>query len=247
MSDQMVFKRYEMKYMLSRAQKEQLMQAMQGHMKADEHGQSRILSLYMDTPDFLLARRSMDHPFYKEKLRLRSYGVAQKDTTVFVELKKKYDGIVYKRRASMTLEELERYLKTGEPPKDGQIMREIDYARKRYIGIQPAILLSYDREAFYAEDGSGFRMTFDENILWRNRDVTLDSGIYGLPLLREDQVLLEVKTAGALPRWLVDELSECRIYQTAFSKYASAYRNICTGVQPAQHEIITDGGIYQYA
>jgi SPX domain protein involved in polyphosphate accumulation len=243
----MVFKRYEMKYMLSRAQKEQLLQTMQGHMKADEHGQSQILSLYMDTPDFLLARRSMDHPVYKEKLRLRSYGVAQKDTTVFVELKKKYDGIVYKRRVSMTLEALERYLGTGMPPKDGQIMREIDYARKRYIGIQPAILLSYEREAFYAEDGSGFRMTFDENILWRNRDVSLDSGIYGLPILNEDQVLLEVKTAGALPKWLVDWLSASRVYQTAFSKYTTAYKNVCTGVQPTQQEIIIDGGIYQYA
>ncbi len=247
MSDQMVFKRYELKYIISKSQRDLIREKMTEYMIADEHGKSTILSLYMDTPEFLLARRSIDHPFYKEKLRLRSYGVAREDTTVFLELKKKYDGITYKRRTGMKEAELELYLKTGIVPEDSQIMRELDFAKKRYRGIRPAVLLSYEREAFYAKDDHGFRMTFDENILWRDTDVSLCCGVYGMPLLKEDQVLLEVKAADAIPYWLVELFSACKIYKTSFSKYGAAYRNICRGVQTEQTEILTNGGIYQYA
>ena len=87
MADQMIFKRCEIKYMLDITQAELLKNQMKQYMTADEHGVSTICSLYFDTPDYLLIQRSMEHPVYKEKLRLRSYGTADKDTTVFVELK----------------------------------------------------------------------------------------------------------------------------------------------------------------
>ena len=167
MNNQMTFKRYEIKYLITTEQKALLLNEMKPFMDADIHGKSTILSLYLDTPDFLLVRRSLDKPIYKEKLRLRSYGTAQPDTDVFIELKKKYDSVVYKRREAMKLFELESYLKTGIMPKDTQIMREIDFAMKRYAGIAPAVLLSYEREAFYDKYDYDFRMTFDENILWR--------------------------------------------------------------------------------
>ena len=126
----MTFKRYEIKYLITTEQKALLLNEIKPFMDADIHGKSTILSLYLDTPDFLLVRRSLDKPIYKEKLRLRSYGTAQPDTDVFIELKKKYDSVVYKRRETMKLFELESYLKTGIMPKDTQIMREIDFAMK---------------------------------------------------------------------------------------------------------------------
>lgn len=224
MSEQMIFKRYEIKYMLDRQQFELLKKVMQEHMIADVHGKSTNCSLYFDTPDFLLIRRSMDHPMYKEKLRVRSYGVADQDSTVFVELKKKYDSVTYKRRIGLKAEEMERYLLGHEKVVDTQITREIDYCLDLYKGLAPAVMLSYEREAYYGKDDHDFRITFDQNILWRDYDLSLRKGIYGNSILKEDQVLMEVKVAGAFPMWMVKFLSENRIYRTSFSKYATAYR-----------------------
>ena len=226
MSDQMIFKRYEIKYMLNRDQLALLKEEMLKHMIADEHGKSTICSLYFDTPKFLLIRRSMDKPMYKEKLRLRSYGVANEDTTVFVELKKKYDSVVYKRRVGMKESDARRYLIDGERIIDTQITREIDYCMEHYDDLAPAVMLSYEREAFYGKNDHEFRVTFDENILWRDYDLSLCKGIYGNPILKENQVLMEVKTAGAIPMWMVKFLSDNKIYKTSFSKYANAYRTI---------------------
>lgn len=239
----MTFKRYEIKYLLTTEQRTLLLNEMKLFMDADIHGKSTILSLYLDTPDFLLVRRSLDKPIYKEKLRLRSYGTAQPDTDVFIELKKKYDSVVYKRREAMKLFELENYLKTGIMPKDTQIMREIDFAMKRYAGIAPAVLLSYEREAFYDKYNYDFRMTFDENILWRTGELALNSPVYGTPILESGHVLLEVKTAGAMPLWLVRFFSKYHFVPVSFSKYGSAYRALTR----KNNTIISKGGSYKYA
>lgn len=242
MSDQMIFKRYEIKYMLTKEQRNLLQKTMSQHMIADVHGKSTILSLYLDTPDYLLIRRSIDKPDYKEKLRLRSYGVAKENTEVFFELKKKYDSVVYKRRESMLQKDLKKYLQTSIKPKDTQIMREIDFAMKRYTNIAPKVLLSYDREAFYGKNDHDFRMTFDDNILWRAEDLSLCSPIYGTPVLAPDQVLLEIKTAGSMPLWLVRFFSQNQIRPTSFSKYGTAYQTIMQS-----GNTYTNGGTYKYA
>lgn len=224
MAEQMVFKRREMKYMIDEDIFSELREIMKEEMTADEHGRSTVCSLYFDTPDYLLIRRSLDHPRYKEKLRLRSYGVAKDDTDVFVEIKKKYNSIVYKRRVSMTDAEAKRYLLQHEQVMDTQITREIDYCMKRYEGIAPAMLLTYEREAYYAAHDHDFRITFDRNILWRDYDLSLGAGIYGKPILKGNQVLMEVKAAQGIPLWMVRFLSERKIYKTSFSKYGTAYR-----------------------
>ena len=227
MRNQMVFKRYEIKYLLTKEQVRLVKERMAQYMMADIHGRNTIFSLYYDTPDFLLARRSMEKPIYKEKLRLRSYGIAKPDTEVFVEIKKKYKGIVYKRRISMTKEASDRYLLKGEQVQDSQISREIDFFMKRYGNLAPRVLLSYEREAYYAKDNHEFRVTFDENILWRSEDIDLENGVYGESILPEDRALMEVKTADAIPLWFVEILSDLKIYKTSFSKYGNAYKTIC--------------------
>ena len=226
MSEQMIFKRYELKYMLTKEQQAIIKEAMKEHMIADVHGRNTTCSLYFDTPDFLLIRRSIEKPMYKEKLRLRSYGVAGDDTTVFVELKKKYNKVVYKRRIGMSEIESERYLLDHEQVMDTQISREIDYCMEHYPGLAPAVMLSYQREAFYDKDDHDFRMTFDDTILFRQDHLSLKDGIFGEPIIDENQVLLEVKTASAIPLWLVKVLSDNHIYKTSFSKYGTAYRII---------------------
>lgn len=229
MKNQTIFKRYEMKYMLDIRQLSLLKNEMKKYMIADAFGKSTICSLYFDTPKYLLIRRSMDHPMYKEKLRLRSYGVADENSTVFVELKKKYDSVVYKRRVAMTEKEALEYLLNHRKVMDTQITREIDYCMDVYKGIAPAMLLSYEREAYYARDDHEFRVTFDQNILWRNYDLSLHEGIYGNPILKDNQVLMEVKTAGAIPMWMVRFLRDNEIYKTSFSKYGTAYRKLYNG------------------
>ena len=248
MKDQMIFKRYEMKYMLNRMQFEELKEEMEQYMIADEHGKSTICSLYFDTPTFLLIRRSLEKPVYKEKLRLRSYGVADADTIVFVELKKKYDSVVYKRRVGMTEWDAERYLLQHEQVMDTQITREIDYCMTNYEKLAPSILLSYEREAYYGKGDHDFRVTFDQNILWRDYDLSLCKGIYGRPLLSEDQVLMEVKTAGGIPMWMVKFMSERRIYKTSFSKYGMSYtQKITKQMKPMKIMKTLNGGIQKYA
>lgn len=226
MAEQMIFKRYEIKYMINKEQQEIIKKAMAERMIPDIHGRNVTCSLYFDTPDFLLVRRSMEHPLYKEKLRLRSYGVTGDDTQVFVELKKKYDSVVYKRRIGMTQEEADRYLLHGEQVMDSQISREIDYCMQNYKGLAPACMLSYQREAFYDKDDHEFRMTFDDTVLWREDHLSLRDGIFGEPIIGEDQRLLEVKVANAIPMWLVKVLSENHIYKTSFSKYGTAYQKL---------------------
>lgn len=229
MKNQTIFKRYEIKYMLDIRQLSLLKNEMKKYMIADAFGKSTICSLYFDTPQYLLIRRSMDHPMYKEKLRLRSYGVADENSTVFVELKKKYNSVVYKRRVAMTEKEALEYLLNHRKVMDTQITREIDYCMDVYKGIAPAMLLSYEREAYYARDDHEFRVTFDQNILWRNYDLSLHEGIYGNPILKDNQVLMEVKTAGAIPMWMVRFLRDNEIYKTSFSKYGTAYRKLYNG------------------
>lgn len=224
MADQMIFKRHEIKYMITTEQLALIKSEFEKHMIADEHGESTICSLYFDTPSFQLIRRSIEHPVYKEKLRLRSYGVANADTHVFVELKKKYKKVVYKRRVTLREQDAMRYLLSGEIDKHTQITDEIDYFKNFYPGIAPAMLLMYKREAYYAKDDRDFRVTFDREVLWRDYDLTLDKGIYGNPILEPNQILMEVKTKDAIPLWMTKILTDNHIYKKSFSKYGTAYQ-----------------------
>lgn len=227
MDYQNIFERYELKYLLTREQKQQILTAMAPYMEQDAYAVSKIRNLYYDTPDYRLIRRSIEKPIYKEKLRLRSYGTVMSDGEVFVELKKKYNSIVYKRRIGMEECVAMKYLSGGELEQEPtQITREIDYFIGMYRGLAPRVFLSYEREAFKGKNKDGFRITFDENILWRREDLSLCSGAYGEPILSEDQVLMEVKTVDAIPLWMVRLLTDNHIYKTSFSKYGNAYRRI---------------------
>ena len=166
-----VFKRYELKYMLTAEQKEKIVEAMSPYMELDKYGRSTIRNIYFDTDNYRLIRRSLEKPAYKEKLRVRSYSQATADSTVFVELKKKYEKVVYKRRLPMSEGEATAWLSRGtECPIDTQISREINYFLAHYGKLRPTVFLSYEREAYYDKSGGDFRVTFDDNILARQTD-----------------------------------------------------------------------------
>lgn len=219
-----VFQRKEIKFLLSPAQRRALERAMAAEMQADEYGESTICSLYYDTPDSRLIRRSLEKPDYKEKLRLRSYGRAGRDSTVYVELKKKVSGVVYKRRVAMTERQAEAYLNgRGPSPDRSQIGREIEWTLGYYQNLRPAMYLAYDRIAYFCPTDPQLRITFDRNIRWRTEDLRLTAAPAGEQLLAPGQSLLEVKTGAAMPLWLVRALQENGIRQTSFSKYGAAY------------------------
>ena len=227
MAFQTVFKRYELKYMLTPQQKEKVLEAMKPYMKLDKYGRTTIRNIYYDTDTYLLIRRSIEKPTYKEKLRIRSYSQAEPDSTVFVELKKKYQSVVYKRRISLSEEEAMEWIVREKPcHKHTQISEEVDYFIDYYETLHPAVFLSYEREAFFSIDGSDFRVTFDDTILCRQEDLSLESEVYGTPLLPEGMVLMEIKCSGGIPLWMTRVLSEEHIYKTSFSKYGTAYQTM---------------------
>ena len=221
-----VFTRYELKYLVTKEQKKELLKLIDLYMTPDEFGQSSIYNLYYDTATFLLIRRSLDKPVYKEKLRLRSYLRADSDTQVFLELKKKHKDIVYKRRISLSEENATGYFENAFHLPDTQIGREIDYFKNIYEDLAPRVWITYDRQAFFGKQDDDFRITFDENILWREEDLSLCSEKYGNLLLDEDLVLMEVKVTGGMALWLTHFLTENQIYKTSFSKYGNVYKEM---------------------
>ncbi|MBQ8684465.1 MAG: polyphosphate polymerase domain-containing protein [Clostridia bacterium] len=235
MSYQTIFQRHENKYLITREQQQRMLEGIAAYMRPDAYGRSTIRNVYFDTPDHRLIRRSLEKPVYKEKLRVRSYVTAQPDSPVFVEMKKKYKGVVYKRRISLPEETAMAYLCRRQPVGDSQIVRELDWFLDFYGNLRPAMFLSYERQAYYGREDSGLRLTFDEQILWREDRLSLQEPPDGAALLPPDKVLMELKTPTALPLWLTDLLTHERIFRTSFSKYGTAYLTTQSNKEDISH------------
>ncbi|MBE5783079.1 MAG: polyphosphate polymerase domain-containing protein [Clostridiales bacterium] len=222
---QSIFKRYELKYMLTLEEKQKILEAMAPYMRLDQFGRSEIRNLYFDTDSYRLIRRSLEKPVYKEKLRVRSYRPAGPDDQIYVELKKKYKSVVYKRRLALPQQQAMDWLCGRIPaPENSQIAREIQYFLQYYETLRPTVFLSYEREAYYSLNGDDFRITFDDTIQSRQEDLSLQSPAGGNALLPEGRVLMEIKTSGGIPLWMTKALTQLRIYKTSFSKYGTAYQ-----------------------
>ncbi len=217
------FKRTEIKYLITKEQFEILLEEFKDYVKLDKYGKTTIQSLYLDTDNYQLIRKSIEKPVYKEKVRIRSYGVAQPNQKVFFELKKKFEKVVFKRRIEISEEECFKWLDTKVNKYDSQISKEIDYVINFYKNLKPSMLLLYDRVA-YTTTVSDLRITFDSNIRYRDYDLSLQKGLYGTPILDDDHMIMEIKSSTAFPLWLVRTLSKYKIYKTSFSKYGTAYK-----------------------
>lgn len=229
-----VFNRYEKKYLLNDAEHEALLEKVKPYMELDEYNKKReyytISNIYYDTENDDLIRHSITKPIYKEKVRIRSYGVPQVEDEVFVEIKKKYKGMVNKRRTTMKLNHAYVYLDNGKWPDmdmnygNSQVLREVDTILERYK-LFPKLYLAYDRQAFFSKDDRSFRLTFDKNIRTRRHAVQLEAGDMGEGLLPNGVWLMEVKISNAMPLWFSKILSELNIYPISFSKYGTEYKN----------------------
>lgn len=215
-----VFRRRELKFMVDAAQRAALEQVLAEKMEPDAFPHSSIRNIYYDTPDFRLIRHSLTKPIYKEKLRLRCYGDSQE---VFLEVKKKYKGIVYKRRIALSEPQAEAFMSYQGSIPDTQIGREMVYFRDFYQTLQPQVYLSYERDSWRGVEDSGLRITFDNQIQFRRTGLHLDQAPGGQTILSPELSLLEVKAENAIPLWLTQELARLNIRKISFSKYGRAY------------------------
>ena len=219
-----IFRRIEKKYIVTEEQYKKIKEKMKENMAEDQYGKSTICNIYFDTNQYDLISHSINKPYFKDKVRLRSYNIPNEDSKVYLEIKRKYDGVVGKRRIEMTLAEFKEYMENKDSLKSNnkQIKTELDYYFKFY-NLKPAMYISYEREAYYQKDNSDFRLTFDSKILARNTEMSLEKGSYGKDILGDGKYIMEVKTLGAIPMWFVEILDECKVVPGSFSKYGEAY------------------------
>ncbi len=239
---QTCFKRIEKKYLLNRAQYYAMLNGIENYMEPDEYFSYKIGNIYYDTYNFDLIRASLEKPVYKEKLRVRSYGVPGSGDNVFVELKKKFDGIVYKRRITMTAEDATESLRRGYICRTDQISREINWFLRTYDPLAVAYI-GYDREAFAGTEDPNLRMTFDTNLRGRSWNTDIRGGDHGTYIIPKDTILMEIKIPGSAPLWLSHLLSENGIYDSSFSKYGTYYKQMI-GAVPMFGETIMGEYIY---
>lgn len=241
-----VFERYEMKYLMNTRQYEGVLNSLLQYMDVDDYSKKTgfypICNIYYDTDDDRLIRTSIQKPFYKEKMRLRSYGnLPDKDSQSFLEIKKKYNKLVSKRRIVLKLGEAEKYMEDGTHPEftkvNMQILKEMDYFRKIYA-MKPKLYLSYNRKALAGKEDKEFRVTFDRDITVRREDLRLDSDNKGRQLLPEGVWLMEIKVLNSMPLWCSKILAENDVVPTSFSKYGTEYMTDILGKELA--DVIPD-------
>jgi SPX domain protein involved in polyphosphate accumulation len=229
-----VFNRYENKFLLGGETYEDIKEKLNDYMEQDEFNKSNgfytISNIYYDTRDNHLIRSSLAKPKYKEKLRLRAYGVPEENQKVYVEIKKKVCGLVNKRRTTLRLNEAYDFLSSGEKPElkpymNKQVLNEIEYFLDRYE-LEPKLYLAYDRHAMFSKACRDLRITFDTNIRTRRYDLKLEKGDYGESLLEPDVWLMEVKAENSIPLWLSKLLAEHKAYKTSFSKYGTEHKRM---------------------
>ena len=253
------FERKEEKYILTPQQLDQLKALIGNKIGDDQYAYSTISSLYYDTHQFSMINRSLEKPLYKEKLRVRSYGAASDSDAVFVELKKKFKGIVYKRRIQMSAAGARAYL-CGMPYEQAvqiaggarfaqdstlltQNVREIDACLARYDRVDPGIMIVVERHSMRTTDGTNVRITFDMNARWRNENFSFDNGFCGTPIFSNGEIIMEVKALGAYPLWLVHALNELEAYPVSCSKVGRAYQ----ALNPTQSVRTLRSGQFQQA
>jgi SPX domain protein involved in polyphosphate accumulation len=227
LATKLTFNRLEKKFILTEEQYLRIKEEIDKRFDPDEYGETTICNLYYDTPDYLLITRSVEKPVFKEKLRLRTYGVPNDSSTGFIEVKRKFNGTVYKRRMAMPLADALKFLRGElEIENPNQINKEMQHFLNFYKNLAPMFYISYDRSAFFGKDDRDYRITFDRNLTWRGYDLDLTKGVYGESLLGEGEVLMEIKVPTAIPLWLTDLLSEMKVYTRSFSKVGNAFMRL---------------------
>jgi len=218
-----IFKRVEEKYLLTHEQYKKLFDNINDYIEKDKYFETTICNIYFDNNEDELIYTSMDKPIYKHKIRLRSYGTPKIDDDVFLEIKFKFKKVVGKRRIKIKLKDFKNYLKTRKYCGNDQIMKEIDYLFNLY-DLKPSYFIAYDRKSYREKNNENLRITIDTNLRSRKEKLSLELGDKGKLYFKEEKYIMEIKTLGAMPLWLVKNLSDLGIYPVSFSKFGSIYK-----------------------
>ena len=218
-----VFKRIEKKYVLDEKQLKKLFFKIKPYIMKDKYYQSTINNIYFDTNSNDLIINSIDKPLFKEKIRVRSYGIPNEYDNVFLEIKTKNNGVVGKRRIAISLNEFNDFLENHNYDKNNQIMKEIVY-HFEYYKLVPKRFIAYDRKSFVGINNKNLRITVDANLRSREDNLCFEAGSSGCKYFDKPHYIVEIKTPNSIPLWLAKILSELKIYPMSFSKYGSIYK-----------------------
>lgn len=217
-----IFKRVEKKFLLTEEKYIELFNRIKNELKPDKYFESTICNIYFDNDNDEVLINSIEKPVYKHKVRLRSYGIPTLEDDVFLEIKSKYKSVVGKRRIKLKLKEFKKYQRTKKYTGNDQIMKEIDYLFKFY-NLKPSYFVAYDRKCYVGKDDEYLRITIDTNLRSRKDHLKLEYGDKGKQYFNDKIYIMEIKTLGAMPLWLVHNLSELNIYTKSFSKIGNIF------------------------
>lgn len=221
------FQRIETKYILDRAMLARLEADMRPYLTADDYATSTISNVYFDNDEFQMIQDSIARKGGREKMRMRTYAEQPNDDSqVFLEIKKKCDEVGFKYRLVSNPLSVTNYIVNGVADhtiSDDRVKAEVEQLQERYLDLKPKMVISYDRYSMRGLEDKKVRVTVDSNIRYRDYDVDLASGRYGLPLLEDDKVIMEIKVPGQYPQWLADILNKYGLEDQSFSKYGKAY------------------------
>ena len=245
------FKRIETKYVVSKENLEDLLTDLKEYLVEDDYPTSIISNIYFDTDNFDVIQDALDGNHRQEKIRMRTYLANPKiDSKVFLEVKSKDDeGIGHKFRLVSTPLAITNLMTDGKNHgqiTDRQLLQDIHHLRQRYDeGLKPRMYIYYDRFSMKEKEtieGYAYnkvRVTLDQNLTYRDEDVSLFKGNHGFPLLDEDTIIMEIKAPGKKPDWLQAILDKHGLKEQKFSKYSCAYhksQGLDYGPRPAQEK-----------
>lgn len=222
-----IFQRKEKKYILSYDKYNELMKYLDIYMTRDEYGLHTINSLYYDTNTYDLISWATRKPKYREKLRIRCYGTDYVNAPYFLEIKKKVNGIIYKRRVSLDFDETKEFIENGTLPAVDSFTDELtlmEVNRIRNKKVIPSAMVNYDRIALFGNENPDFRVTFDFNMRWRTDRLNFLTDDSGHIIAPEVDIIMEVKILKSYPLWFAKILSDLEIYPQSFSKFGQVYK-----------------------
>ena len=196
-------------------------------MTRDEYGLHTINSLYYDTVNYDLISLARRKPNYREKLRIRCYGTDYVNAPYFLEIKKKVNKVIYKRRVDMNFYQVNDFINHGLLPINNSFSDELTLMEVKRIldnNVFPSVMVIYDRIALFDNLDPNFRVTFDFNMRWRKDRLNFLHDDSGSIIAPEVDVIMEVKILKSYPLWFSQLLSELKIFPQSFSKFGEVYK-----------------------
>ncbi|MCD6393741.1 MAG: polyphosphate polymerase domain-containing protein [Planctomycetes bacterium] len=228
--------RYELKYRIPEAKARAIAEYVKSYIHMDRYaklqprGEYPIVSLYLDSDGFRLARETLEGKKNRFKLRIRGYS-DNPESPCFFEVKRRINEVILKSRARVRQEDISPILQTGRPPSgykgDAKVLRQF-LLYTQYIGAKPMVLVRYMRQAFEGDSDNRVRVTFDRQIYFKiSRKPKVELNSRGWQSARLDCVVLEIKFTAKYPAWLSNMVKVFDLKRGGMSKYASSVKKSC--------------------